>query len=93
MPTIDLNDKIQRKQSLLDTAINDETVLMDVQKGEYYGLDDIASMVWHLLAQPTTAAQIITTLIQRYDGEPEIIRRDTLALLQNMAERDLLDLG
>ncbi|MBP7063921.1 PqqD family protein [Ferrovibrio sp.] len=93
MPTIDLNDKIQRKQTLLDTAINDETVLMDVQKDEYYGLDDIASAVWHLLAQPTTAAQIITILIQRYDGEPEIIRRDTLALLQNMAERDLLDLG
>lgn len=93
MPAIDLNNKIQRKQTLLDTEINDETVLMDVQKGEYYGLDDIASAVWQLLAQPTTAAQIITTLIQRYDGEAEIIRRDTLALLQNMAERDLLDFG
>lgn len=93
MSDIGLNSRIQRRQTLLCSAIDHETVLMDVQTGEYFGLDDIASAVWQLLAQPTTAEQIIAALTGQYDGEPEMIRRDILILLRRMAEHDLLDLG
>jgi len=64
---------------------------MDVDRGVYYGLDPVGSDVWHRLAEPTTPARLVAGLIDAYQGEPRTIEAQTLALLERLVEKGLVE--
>jgi Coenzyme PQQ synthesis protein D (PqqD) len=47
-----------------------ETVLMDKQTGDYFGINAVGTMIWELLAHPSTAESIVEQLTQRYEIDP-----------------------
>lgn len=90
MTPIAPQDAICRNAEALSTEIDGEVVIMDPERGEYYGLDPVGSDIWRRLARPTTPARLVTDLIESYDGDPAMIERDTFALLERLAEKGLV---
>lgn len=94
MPTLsgtslDRATRLRRTGDVLAAEVDSETVMMDVNKGLYFGLDTIGTDVWKHLETPVTAAELATPLSEDYEAEPATIQRDLLALLSMMAEREL----
>lgn len=89
-PAIDRSTRIRRNPDLLTAEVDGEVVMMSVEQGVYYGLDDIGSDVWNRLAEPVTVASLLTGLQARYDGDAAIIERDVMVLLADMAAKDLI---
>ena len=48
-----------------------ETVILNLKTGIYHGLDAIGTEIWQLLQNSTTVNNILNTLLQEYDVEPE----------------------
>lgn len=81
---------IRRRGDALSAQVYGETVMIDAERGVYFGLDVIGSDVWRRLAEPTSPARLIADLVAAYDGDPVDIERDTLALLRKLKEFDLI---
>ncbi|MDR3518282.1 MAG: PqqD family protein [Azospirillaceae bacterium] len=90
MTLVTPQSRVQCKPDVLSVEINGETVTMNVNLAEYYGLDPIASDIWQRLAQRVTVAQLVQDLAKSYEGDPAIIQIDVLALLDAFAAKDLL---
>jgi hypothetical protein len=92
-PSLDRSALVQRVASVLSAEVDGEAVLMNVEKGFYFGLDDIGSDVWRRLEQPVGIAALAAALAEDYDGDPAVIEADVIALLSDMAANGLVEVS
>ncbi|RQG89295.1 PqqD family protein [Natrarchaeobius halalkaliphilus] len=76
----------------LATSIECETVILQLESGTYYGLNEVASHLWDLLQEPRTVAELHDELCTTYDVSAERCRRDVESTLTNLADIDLVEL-
>ena len=93
MLDITANTPIRRKIDVLCAEVDGETIMMDAEKGFYYGIKAIGSDIWHRLAEPVTPARLTADMVDAYDGAPAEIERDVLAFLGQLVEQELVELG
>lgn len=70
----------------------DEAVILALKSGVYYGLNAIGARVWSLLQEPKTVGAVLDTLLEEYEVEPDRCEGDLLTLLQDLAERQLVEI-
>lgn len=66
--------------------------MMDVQSGNYYGLDDIGIRIWELMDGKRSLGEICDLLTAIYDVEREQCWQDVMPLVVHMARRGLVKL-
>lgn len=93
MMEIGLKDKIRINPVVLATDVDGEMVMMDAERGSYYGLNAIGSDIWNRLAEPTVVADLCSDLSRAYDAPAERIEAETLELLRLLAEKNLVLVG
>jgi hypothetical protein len=84
---------ISRSPSVLTAEVGGEVVMMSIEQGHYFGLDDIGSDIWKRLDTPCTFADLVDRLAADYDADRASIAADVRALLESMAERDVVRLA
>lgn len=57
------------KQVSCDVA--SETVILSLDSGEYFGLNEVGATVWRLLQKPQTVAELSDALLDEYEGVDE----------------------
>ena len=86
----DEGPRIIRCDDLLEADVNGEIVALHIDKGQCYGMNGVASRVWQLLAEPTSAEQICATLAAEYEVDPATCRADVDALLADLKTEGLI---
>jgi hypothetical protein len=83
---------ISRSPSLLSAEVDGEVVMMSIEQGRYFGLDDIGSDIWHRIEPPCSFAELIDGLVADYDADRATITADVQTLLGRMVEQDVVRL-
>jgi hypothetical protein len=83
-------DKLFRTQETLSTELDQETVLMSIDAGAYYGLAGTARSVWGKLEKPLTFSALVDELAGEFDVTPEACAADLQRFLGQMEEEGLL---
>lgn len=91
-PTIQLDTTITQAKDLLSADLDDEIVMMSIERGAYYGLDSIGSHIWTLLEEPISVSDLCEILLSRFDVEPETCQQDVLAFLDESYELGIITL-
>ncbi|WP_428249789.1 PqqD family protein [Ferrovibrio sp.] len=93
-PNLQISQKarIRRRPPVLSTEVEGVVVMMDMENGLYFGLDEIGTDIWQRLEAPMTVGELVAGLSQSYAADNNIIERDVLALLLNMAKHGLVDI-
>ena len=73
--------------------MDDEVVILSVERGSYFGLDEIGSEIWQRLESPIRVEALCDTLVAKYDADRSIIERDVLALLEKLVAEELVTLA
>ena len=73
---------VSRNDAIVFTDLDDTIVMMDVDEGQYYELDQVGAYIWTLLETSRTAADLCDALDAKFDVDPDTCRRDTLEFLQ-----------
>ncbi len=81
---------ISQIEEIVASGIDGETVMMSVENGKYYGLDDIGSRIWELIERPVKVSDLIDTLLERFDVDRETCERDVLKFLNGLNEDKIL---
>ncbi len=74
----------------LSSNLEDETVILDVDKGVYYGMNPVAAFVWQCLESPSPFGSVRDAIIAEFDVDRDICERDLAALLSNLVEAGLV---
>ena len=82
---------ISQVEEIVAGDIDGEIVMMSIENGKYYGLDEIGSRIWELIEKPVKVADLIDTLVERFDEAREICERDVLKFLNELNEDNILE--
>src|SRR5260370_796822 len=92
-PAIDASTRISRSPAIVKAEVDGEIVMMSIERGRYFGLDDIASDIWKRIESACSFDELIDQLVDDYDADRTTIARDVCALLTRMAAQDVIRLG
>jgi hypothetical protein len=84
-------NRLRRGPRIASAEVHGEAVLLDLRHGKYYSLNRTGAAVWELLSQPRTLAELHEALFDRFDAEPETLRDDLTALLDDLRLHGLVD--
>ena len=68
----------------------DRTVLLDAERGEYYGLDEVGGEIWELLRTGTPLSGIVTALEARYQVDRAELEADVIAIVTDLRDSSLI---
>ena len=83
-------DKLSRSEQLISTELDQETVLMSINAGAYYGLEGPARSIWDHLATTKTFAELVDCLVLEYNVSAEVCTSDIQKFLAEMEQEGLL---
>ena len=49
---IELGTKVRKNQDIDDTDLDGEKVMMNIDKGEYFMMNEVGSRIWELIEEP-----------------------------------------
>lgn len=90
MNSISLESVVRRSSDVMASQVDNELVMMDVERGMYYALNPVGADIWERLTEPQTVADLCAQLMQQYDVDQATCEADVLAVLNEMAENGLL---
>ncbi|MGA2571991.1 MAG: PqqD family protein [Terracidiphilus sp.] len=83
-------DRLFRTQEMLSTELDQETILMSIDAGAYYGLAGTARSIWEKLETPLTFSALVDELVMEYKITPEACAADLQRFLGTMEREGLL---
>ncbi len=81
----------QRKPDVISSKLEDQLVMMDIDKGKYFSMNPVATRVWELLDKPSSAGGLCNQLLEEFDVGQDQCRKEVQQLLDKMTELDLLE--
>ena len=72
--------------------LGEESVLLHLGTGRYFGLDPVATRMWSVLAEAGTVEGAMAVLAEEYEVERDRLRRDLAELVEELAQRRLVRL-
>lgn len=88
--SIGLDTVVKRSDGMIASDMEGMTVMLDVENGFYYAMDDIATRIWELTVQPVSVRQLIVRLANEYEAEEAEIGQDVLPFLEDAAQKKIV---
>ena len=88
-----LSDRITIPPQVMARTVGDETVILDLATGTYFGLDPVGARIWELLGEGKTLAEVCDQMLEEYEVAREELERDTLKLAQDLVAQGLVSLS
>ncbi|MBK7991642.1 MAG: PqqD family protein [Comamonadaceae bacterium] len=74
-------------------TVGDETVILDLASGTYYGLDPVGARMWQLMSEGQPLAAICNLLLDEYEVTREALEGDILRLTEELRAKGLVSLA
>ena len=89
---MNLNQNITLSPEVISQEVSGETVLLDLESENYFGLDEVGTRIWQLIKETNDLAAIYQTLLTEYDVSEERLQQDLDTLLGEIAGLGLVTL-
>jgi hypothetical protein len=76
-------------QVIAQKAAND-VLLLNMEDGNYYSLNEIGSKVWELCDGNHSVSQVVAVLAGEYDAPKEVLEKDVTELLEDFSRGKLI---
>jgi hypothetical protein len=90
---ISIEDIVSWADDIIASDIDDEKVMMCIEKGKYYKLDPVGRSIWDMIEKPVKVSDVINALIEKYDVDRETCEHDVLAFLEELDEGGILQVS
>ena len=89
---MNLNQNITLSPEVISQEVSGETVLLDLDSENYFGLDEVGTRIWQLIKETNDLAAIYQTLLTEYDVSEERLQQDLDTLLGEISQLGLVTL-
>jgi len=91
--TISFSDRVTVPEGVLISQLQEESVILNLNSERYYGLDDVGTRFLSVLTTSDSIETAYDLLRNEYDVDPQVLRQDLLALVENLIDQGLLIRG
>jgi hypothetical protein len=75
----------------LTAAVDDDLIMFDAKRGEYFGLDRVGKRIWELLETPRSMRELCAALEAEFDVTSEACRADVGAFIEHARDAELVE--
>src|ERR1041384_374481 len=90
--TFSFNDRIKLPNDILISGLQAESVLLNLDSECYYGLNDVGTRMLTLLTSSDSIGTAYDSLLDEYDVEAEVLRRDLISTIEELAKHGLVEI-
>lgn len=84
---------VARRAAPLTAPVDRELVMLDPEKGRYFGLDSVGHRIWELIETPKSVESLCGALQAEFDVSHETCRADVVAFLDQMQKAELVEIS
>jgi hypothetical protein len=81
----------RRRHPLTNDLSDTETVMLDIERGTYFGLQGVGKAIWESLETPTTVDELCRGLMDRFEVDVATCQRDVTSFLEALRAHDLIE--
>jgi len=81
---LNLNQTIALSPDVISQEVSGETVLLDLESENYFGLDEVGTRIWQLIKETNDLNTIYNTLLEEYEVPGERLQQDLNVLLSEI---------
>jgi hypothetical protein len=85
-----LTDSFSLSEDAVARMVGEETMLLDLASGTYFGLDSVGGRFWQLLEEGMTGVAARDAMLEEYEVSAEQIDADLNDLVAQLADKGLL---
>jgi hypothetical protein len=90
---ITVSSEVVASKNQVATQLGSEVVILGVEIGKYFGLNEVGARVWALVQAPSKVSAICAAVVEEYDVDPAECERDVLELLTELESKGLIDVA
>ena len=83
-------EKYYRNQQIIDGELDNNQVMMHLDKGKYYGLNPVGKRIWELLETPCSFEEIIEILLGEFSVNRDICISEVQDFLDKSIKYDII---
>lgn len=85
-----LDQKLRISDKTTSSTVGDEAVLLHLEQGTYYALDEVGALIWQKLKEGLVPREIPDQIVNSYEIDQETAEADVRAFLQELKRRQLI---
>ena len=85
-----LDTKLSIPTQVMSRLVGDETVLLDLSSGIYFGLDGVGKRIWESVAEGNNLGQAVAVIVTEFEVDEEQAQADVIEFASDLVERGLL---
>jgi coenzyme PQQ biosynthesis protein PqqD len=85
-----LDVRPRRREGILTQEAQGQTVLLRLDDGGYYALDEVGATIWGLCDGQRAVGEIVAELCAEFDAPERTIRADVLEFIRELRSEQLL---
>lgn len=82
--------RVARKPNLPWKALDGTGIVLDLDTGDYFDLDELGFAIWRRLDGDATLAACAEEITRTHDVAADVVERDVLAFIGELLERNLV---
>jgi hypothetical protein len=76
----------------VSSELDGEEVILNLENGTYYGLNEVGARIWALLQEESSLAGVRDRLMEEYDVDAERCEQDVVHLTKELEEAGLVEI-
>ena len=89
---MDIQTTLKRNPELLAVDMDGETVMMDMESGNYFGVNAVGSHIWEALKTESSVEAIVEAVTCQFEvNDGDSVQGDVLEFLSDMVEQQLVE--
>ncbi len=85
-----LQQKVKPTADAVESRVGDETVLLHLKRGTYYGLDPLGTRIWSFLKDGKQPTEICELLAAEFDVDQAGVEEDVRRFLSDLKSNDIV---
>ncbi|NLR69427.1 PqqD family protein [Novosphingobium sp. ERN07] len=87
---VELTGSFTLSEDVVAREVGEETMLLDLASGTYFGLNPVGGRFWQLLEEGRSAAEARDCLLDEFEVEADVLDADLSTLLDELAAKGLV---
>lgn len=90
---IDLSSCYTAPQDVMAREVGEETVILDLNSGTYFGLDPVGTRAWALVNEGGSLGAVCEQMLQEFEVDRATLETDLTTLVNELVSKGLLVLA
>jgi len=85
-------DRVEVPAHVMVRFLDNESVFLNLDTERYFGLDQTGTRMWQVITNSSNIEAAYQQLLNEFEVEPEMLRRDLSGLVEKLVENNLLQM-